>query len=204
MIYEFRTYTLRPRTLPDVIQRFGDALDNRLKFSPLAAFWFTEIGPLNQIVHVWPYESIEERAKVRAAAVAEGAWPPKIGEFIEDMQSEILHPVDFLDQMVPGEHGPYYEMRSYILKPGGIPTMIERWKEKVPARLEYSPVAAAMSTDIGTLNKWVHIWPYKSLDERVAIRDKAKNDGVWPPKGDSPVINQETKILLPAPFSPMK
>ena len=204
MIYEFRTYQLKPRTLPEVIQRFGDAIDKRLKFSPLAAFWYSEIGALNQIIHVWPYESIEERGKVRAAAVAEGAWPPKVGEFIETMQSEILQPVDFIEQMKPGEHGPYYEMRSYILKPGGLPGMIERWKEKVPARLEYSPAVAAMSTDVGTLNKWVHIWPYKSLDERVATRNKAKDDGVWPPKGDSPVVKQETTILLPAPFSPMK
>ena len=205
MIYEFRTYRLKPRTLPEVIKRFGDALDNRLKFSPLAAFWHTEIGPLNQIVHVWPYESIEERAKVRAAAVAEGAWPPNIGEFIEDMQSEILHPVDFVDQMKPGAHGPYYEMRSYILRPGGIPEMAARWKEQLPGRLEYSPITAAMTTDIGTLNKWVHIWPYKSLDERIATRKSAMEAGVWPPKGGtSPVVEQETKILLPAPFSPLK
>jgi hypothetical protein len=44
MIYEFRTYTLHPRTLPEVLKRWTDALEPRLKLSPLAAFWYTEIG----------------------------------------------------------------------------------------------------------------------------------------------------------------
>ena len=78
MIYEFRTYTLHPRTLPEVIKRFGDALERRVAYSQLAAFWYTEIGPLNQIVHVWPYENALERSKIRAQVVKDGVWPPKL------------------------------------------------------------------------------------------------------------------------------
>ena len=62
MIYEFRTYTLQPRMLPEFLKRFGDALEPRLKLSKLAAFWYTEIGPLNQVIHVWPYENAVERS----------------------------------------------------------------------------------------------------------------------------------------------
>jgi NIPSNAP len=80
MIYEFRTYTLHPRTLPEVLKRWTDALEPRLKLSPLAAFWYTEIGPLNQIIHVWPYENTLERSKIRADAVKRGIWPPKTSE----------------------------------------------------------------------------------------------------------------------------
>ena len=63
MIYEFRTYTLHPRTLPEFLKRWTDALEPRLKLSPLAAFWYTEIGPLNQVIHVWPYENVLERSQ---------------------------------------------------------------------------------------------------------------------------------------------
>ena len=55
MIYEVRTYDLKPRAVPEVEKRFGEAYEKRKKHSELAAFWHTEIGPLNQIVHVWPY-----------------------------------------------------------------------------------------------------------------------------------------------------
>ena len=50
----------------------------------------------------------------------------------------------------------------------------------------------------------MHIWAYNSLDQRMAVRDKAKAEGSWPPPGDSPVIHQESKIMLAAPFSPIK
>ena len=50
----------------------------------------------------------------------------------------------------------------------------------------------------------MHIWAYKSLDERTDVRKKATAEGIWPPPGDSPVIKQENKILLAAPFSPIK
>lgn len=47
MIYEFRTYTLTPGAVPQVLELFGDSYKHRKKHSELAAFWFTEIGPLN-------------------------------------------------------------------------------------------------------------------------------------------------------------
>src|SRR6188472_1853712 len=92
MIYEMRTYDLKPRALPEVIKRFGEAYEKRKKLSPLAAFWYTEIGPLNQVIHVWPYADLAERTRIRAAAVAGGDWPPKIGEFIVSMRAEIMQP----------------------------------------------------------------------------------------------------------------
>ena len=76
MIYEFRTYTLRPGTLPEFLQRFGDALPKRKQLSKLAAFWYTDIGPLNEVIHVWPYEDAAERSIIRADAVKRGIWPP--------------------------------------------------------------------------------------------------------------------------------
>ena len=48
MIYEVRTYDLKPRSMEEFEKRFGDAYEKRKKHSELAAFWHTEIGPLNQ------------------------------------------------------------------------------------------------------------------------------------------------------------
>lgn len=204
MIYEFRTYTLHPKTLPEFLKRWTDALPARLKLSPLAAFWYTEIGPLNQVIHVWSYENVLERGRIRAEAVRMGIWPPKTTELITDMRSEILEPLPFSPPLTPSSNGPYFEMRTYALKPGGIPAMTKRWSEHLPARLKLSPLTGVFTSDIGGLNQWVHIWAYKSLDERVAVRKKAAAEGIWPPPGDSPVLRQESKILLAAPFSPVK
>jgi hypothetical protein len=95
-------------------------------------------------------------------------------------------------------------MRSYALKPASLPVMAQRWGEFLPGRLKLSPLIGVFSSDIGGLNQWVHIWAYRSLDERLEVRRKAAAEGIWPPPGDSPVVRQETKILLAAPFSPIK
>ena len=78
MIYEFRTYKLKPGSVAEVEKRFGEGYEHRKKFSPLAAFWHTEIGPLNEIIHVWGYKDQAERTKARADAAKPGvvhkAW----------------------------------------------------------------------------------------------------------------------------------
>ena len=61
MIYEMRTYNLKPHAVPEFEKRFGEALPYREKYSPLGALWYTEIGRIGQVIHVWPYQSIEER-----------------------------------------------------------------------------------------------------------------------------------------------
>ena len=54
MIYEVRTYTLKPGSVAKFEENFATALPHREKYSKLGAFWHTEIGPLNQVIHVWP------------------------------------------------------------------------------------------------------------------------------------------------------
>jgi hypothetical protein len=202
MIYEVRTYTMKPGTVAAFEENFAKALPARQKISPLGAFWHTDIGPLNQVIHVWPYESLEHREECRATKV-EG-WPPPNGGNILNMESEIFNPAEFMrplggDQALGG----VYEMRSYTYQPGSMGEVLKRWAAAVPHREEYSPLAAGMYTELGGLNKWVHIWPYKDLEERNKIRAEAGKNEHWPPATREFLVRQENKILIPAAFSPM-
>jgi NIPSNAP len=70
MIYEVRTYTLRPGTVAEFEERFVKRLSLREEHSKLGAFWHTEFGPLNQVIHVYPYDDLQQRtdaARFRAA-----------------------------------------------------------------------------------------------------------------------------------------
>ncbi|MEC8461999.1 MAG: NIPSNAP family protein, partial [Pseudomonadota bacterium] len=69
MIYETRTYRLKPRGVPEFIDKFGKAYKNRQSLSKISAFFYTEIGPLNEVIHIWPYKNAEERDKKRARSV---------------------------------------------------------------------------------------------------------------------------------------
>jgi hypothetical protein len=212
MIYEVRTYDIKPHSLPEVEKRFGEAYEKRRKYSELAAFWHTEIGPLNQIIHVWPYKDLEERGRIRAAAVKDGAWPPKTAEFMLSQRSDIMIPFSFSPEMKPGKMGPYFEMRTYTYASGELPKFQQLWEKALPARLKVGPLCAVWYSELGGLNKFVHIWPYPSLDARNETRKKAQETGMWPPsavakKEGLPVyqlLAQENKILMPAAFSPIQ
>ena len=212
MIYEVRTYDLKPRSLPEVEKRFGEAYEYRKKLSPLAAFWHTEIGPLNQIIHVWPYKDLEERMRIRAEAVKSGNWPPKTGEFILRQQSDIMIPFDISPEIKPGKQGPYFEMRTYQFPPGQLPTLIKCWENAIDVRLKFGPVTALWYSELGSLSKFIHIWPYKSLDERNETREKSHATGMWPPTAKAAkdgikgydLVAQENKILMPSAFSPLQ
>jgi hypothetical protein len=200
-IYEFRTYTLKPGTVAQAEKNFEEALPNRIKNSPLAAFWHTEMGPLNQIIHVWEYENLQHRADVRAQSVP--GWPPKIQEFILTMESEIWTPAPFSPALGGGKKlGNIYEMRIYQYAPGALPKVLEAWEKALPERTTLSPIAACMSTEVGVLNRWMHIWPYDDLAARQRIREQSRKLSAWPPQSGERPVSQQTKMLIPASFSP--
>ena len=68
MIYEIRTYSTRPGKVAEYEAAFAEAYPTRQKYSSLYGWWHTEIGPLNQLVHIWAYENLQQRADIRAAA----------------------------------------------------------------------------------------------------------------------------------------
>src|SRR5262245_25879475 len=143
MIYEIPTYKGKVGSVPEVEKRYGEAYEYRKKYSPLTAFFHTEVGPLNEIIHIWGYKDLAERARIRAEAAKDDHWPPKIQEFIVNMQSEIVVPFPFTAELLPGKIGPIFEVRYYSVRAGTMPDIIKRWEGAIGARTKLSPLALA-------------------------------------------------------------
>ena len=204
MVYEIRTYDIRPQKVPEYQKRFEAKLAGRQKFSKLFGHWYTEIGPLNQIVAIWPYESLARRAEIRSEAEASGKWPPDTAEQIVGMTSRIFEPAAFMPP--PGERdvGPIFEMRTYTYQSEAVPTVLSQWAAAIEKRTRVSPLVGCWYSDGGGEGNYVHMWAYRSLDERMRIRAEARAAGIWPAPGFLPPDRQENKILLPASFSPIR
>src|SRR5689334_15450019 len=140
MIIEMRTYTLKPGNIPTFEERFGGALAIREKYSKLGAFWHTEVGPLNQVIHVWPYASFDERTKVRAEAAKAQGWPPNTRELTLEQKSEIFLPAPFSPPIEPRQLGAVYEIRRYTYAPGTLPAVMDIWAGKIEGRVKLSPL----------------------------------------------------------------
>jgi NIPSNAP len=204
MIIEMRSYRLKPGSTPEVEKRFGEALRDRVKVSPLGAFFHTEVGPLNRIIHCWPYENLGERTRLRGEAMKLPSWPPKIQEFLEEMESKIIIPAPFSPKLEERRLGNLYEIRTYTMLPGAAPAVIEKWAERIEGRTKLSPLAFCGHTELGGLNQWIHVWAYKDAAERFAIRDQARATGAWPPATRGQFVKQENMFVVPAEFSPLR
>lgn len=205
MIYEFRTYDLKPRGVTEFERAFGEKLPGRVKYSALGGLWHTEAGPLNQVLHVWPYEDVAQRAEIRAKTVADGAWPPNFREpVIVNMNSEILLPAPFMKPLGERKVGPIFELRIYQYEAGALPKVIDAWGKAIEEREKYSPLVGAWYSELGNLNRWYHMWAYESFEQRFAVRAETREKGVWPPPGGVAPMRQENKILMPADCSPLQ
>ena len=198
MIYEIRTYDIRPQRVPAYQERFEAKLAGREEFSPLFGHWYTEIGPLNQIVAIWPYESLASRAETRAAAEASGKWPPDTSDQIVGMTSRIFQPASFMPP--PGERdvGPIFDMRIYTYQVEAVPTVLGQWEAAIEKRTRMSPLVGCWYSDGGGVGNYVHMWAYRSLDERMRIRAEARAaKASGPPPGSCRRTGRRTRYCCP-------
>jgi hypothetical protein len=160
--YDVTIVTVRPGTHPQALAVLGKSLaDDR----NLLACWYSDIGAVNQILII--RKSADAAATLDARFAALNAPNPfGMSEYIVAMTMDTYVAFDFVAPLRPGEFGPCYEVRSYVLKPDGLAPTIEAWRKSVPGRMAISPVLAAMTSVTGAVTRFLHVWPYKSLDER--------------------------------------
>lgn len=100
MFYEIRTYRLKNGAVPaylKVVEEEGIAIQ-RSHLGDLVGYFSSEIGPINEIVHIWGFVSLDDRERRRAALMADPAWQgflPKIRDLIEVAENKIMKPARF-------------------------------------------------------------------------------------------------------------
>ena len=97
MIIEQRTYTLHPGKVPDYMRLYeAEGLKVQQPILGKLVGWYSvDFGPQNQIVHMWAYDSYEERTRRRAELAKNAAWQaflPKIRPLILRQENKTLLP----------------------------------------------------------------------------------------------------------------
>jgi len=100
MYYEIRTYRLKNGAIPDYLKVVGDegiAIQTK-HLGTLVGYFFSEIGPINEIVHIWAFASLDDRSERRARLMADPDWRaflPKIRDLIEVADNKIMKAAAF-------------------------------------------------------------------------------------------------------------
>ncbi|WP_166364993.1 NIPSNAP family protein [Pseudomonas akapageensis] len=205
-LYELITFTVRVRTPAQAMQRLQETLALPEVGGTLIGCWASEIGPLNEIAVLRGFTDENARLAERDRYLL-GSDVFGIEEFMLDMKVENYTLFPFLEAPKPGAHGPFYELRVYNLIPSGLMPTLEGWKNAIGPRTAegYSDVAAAFYATDGRTPRYLHIWPYASLEQRLDVRTRAVADGVWPPLNSGPQLREmHSTVYLPASFSPMQ
>lgn len=100
MILDERTYAIHPAHVQDYLDLYrAEGMDIQIAHLGVPLGWFvTDIGVVNEVVHVWRYESLAERETRRAALEADPAWQAfrrKAASYVQTMNSRILRPTAF-------------------------------------------------------------------------------------------------------------
>jgi hypothetical protein len=101
------------------------------------------------------------------------------------------------------------EERTYTLHSGKVPEYLRRYEEEGLAiqRPILGNLIGYFSTEFGTLNQVVHLWGYTDLGERTERRRRLLADEGWKTYAASImplVLHMENRLLVPAPFSPLR
>ena len=102
MIVDVRTYRVKPGKLPqdlDLYAREGLAAQIRHLGAPLA-YLHAESGDLNTMLHLWAFEDAADRARRRAAMMADPEWVNylKLADeagYLVDQHNSLMVPASF-------------------------------------------------------------------------------------------------------------
>jgi len=105
MYVEIRTYRLKNGSVPaylKAVEETGIAIQKK-HLGQLLGYYVSEIGPINEIVHLWAYSSLDDRQKRRADLAADPKWQaflPQITPLIERAENKIMQPTAFSPSVV--------------------------------------------------------------------------------------------------------
>jgi hypothetical protein len=99
-IIDLRTYTIRPRGMPEYLKLFEElALPIQLRhIGPPVGYYTAEIGALNQVVHLWGFDSLADMEARRTARNADPGWPGYLAasaHLVLAQENRIIRRVDF-------------------------------------------------------------------------------------------------------------
>jgi hypothetical protein len=95
MIVDVRTYTLKPGTVGEYFAAYEkEGLRVQLRhLGRLVGYYMTEVGPLNQILHIWAYDNMADRERRRAAMQADPAWKAWLAkgrDYLVTMENKVM------------------------------------------------------------------------------------------------------------------
>ena len=102
VLVDHRTYRIKPGMTQghlEIYEKYGYASQSRHLGTPIA-YMFAESGDMNTIVHLWGYDDAADRARRRAAMLADPEWRTYLGKlnesgYLVEQKTSLMIPAKF-------------------------------------------------------------------------------------------------------------
>lgn len=169
MINELRMYTTRPGKMKDVVNasatvaqkiRGGDS------YGKLIGHWWSEIGKMNQYVHMWEYKDPEEMRRLRSELAAKEDWKnkfvPLVGPNILTQEIRLLRPLTEIKKPVNSSN--IYELKIIKLNIGQSAKWAKNFLEIVDLIENSSINIGIWNTELQDPNEIISLWSHPNLE----------------------------------------
>lgn len=210
VVYELRTYSLHPNKLREYLDLTAKEFHLRTAHSKLVGFWTSEIGGLNQAVHIWEYGSLSERAGVRARLAGDPEWVGRyfgrILPMLQCQENALLTLLPGTQLSLPLNKG-VYELQTMQMQgaPGLWSKTLSQWVQACERARQNAGTQAVgvWGSILGHRQTAIVLWQHPDPDGCLALADAASSL----PEGDTLaplVIGSHSKLLLPHAVSPLQ
>lgn len=184
-VYELRVYQIKPESAKPFMELSKEWLHLRTQHSVLIGYWTSEIGGINDMVHIWEYDSLDHRAKVRQALANDASWIAnyfgKILPMMSRQENSLLVVNGELNLNQQDLKG-VYELEVFNGK------TVDRPNDRL---------LGSFTGLIGPLNTACNLWFHKSVDDMVnSLKEVNTKQGS--------TATGHSRLLMPTPWSPLK
>ena len=212
MINELRMYTTRPGKMKDVVNasatvaqkiRGGDT------YGKLIGHWWSEIGKMNQYVHMWEYKDPEEMRRLRSELAAKEDWKnkfvPLVGPNILTQEIRLLRPLTEIKKPVNSSN--IYELKIIKLNIGQSAKWAKNFLEIVDLIENSSINIGIWSTELQDPNEIISLWSHPNLENMSKYWYELESNKNWNDFNnyqENSVKSEENIILKSSVCSPLQ
>ncbi|KAI8849613.1 hypothetical protein BC829DRAFT_369222 [Chytridium lagenaria] len=213
-VHKLQTHNVKPEAWDDYVglvsehyARISENPDFKVR---LYGSWKTEIGPLDQALHIWEYnkyQGYDESTLQLSKDAMYQKFMKDLRPMLRSRESQIMLEFAFWEGSSPSFQDGIYELRTYRLKPGRMLEWEHEWKKGLEARRQFVQPVGAWFSQVGDLNYVHHLWAYPNLHVRKEMREASWQVDGWAKTVYNTVRMIDTmhcRIVRPLPSSPLK
>lgn len=100
MLVDMRTYTIHPGRMQEFLAAYEkEALPLQMEhLGNLIGYFVTEVGPLNQVIHLWGYQDAADRERRRGNLLADQRFlqlGDRMYHLVQAQENKLLRPTAF-------------------------------------------------------------------------------------------------------------